>query len=114
MTSVNGTEPGGRARAAQLFNQTWELIEEPARTAEQDRLMLVTACASWLEWDAVGELPSWLRASALEGLARANAAAGRKDERDAYLTAATQALGDIDDPQDRDLIASQLSTVPEI
>ena len=53
-------------------------------------------------------------ASALEGLARANAAAGRKDERDAYFTAATQALRDIDDPQDRDLIASQLSTVPEI
>ncbi len=153
MTSVNDTEPGGRARAAQLFNQTWELIEEPTRTAEQDRLMLVTACASWLEWDAVGtqenraiadwqiahvasllgygdlaiahataafertetgELPSWVRASALEGLARANAAAGRKDERDAYFTAATQALRDIDDPQDRDLIASQLSTVPEI
>jgi hypothetical protein len=115
--------------------------------------MLVTACASWLDWDAVGteenravadwqiahvasllgygdlalahataafertesaELPSWLRASTLEGLARAHAAAGHRAERDAYIERAAAALQDIGDAEDRDLIASQLATVPEL
>lgn len=153
MTSPDETEPTGRARAVQLFNQAWELIDRPARSPEQDRRMLVTACAAWLQWDAVGteenraisdwqiahvasllgygdlalahaaaaleraeasDLPSFVRASALEGLARAHATAGRKDERDAYFEAASAALQDIDDPADRDPIASQLRTVPEI
>jgi hypothetical protein len=37
-----------------LFNRTWELIDQPERTAEEDRLMLVTACAAWYHWDKVG------------------------------------------------------------
>jgi hypothetical protein len=149
-------EPGKDSRrqaAADLFNQAWELIELPDRTPEQDRRMLITACASWLAWDAVGTdenravadwqighiasllgygelaiahataafdraesagLPAWLRASALEGLARAHAAAGHRAERDAYAKRAAAALDDISDTEDRDLIASQLATVPEV
>lgn len=41
-------------------------------------------------------------------------AAGHKAERDAYVEPASAALQDLDDPEDRDLIASQLSTVPEL
>src|ERR1700743_2567195 len=48
------TEAGQRELAKRLFNQAWELIETQGRTPEQDRLMLVTACAAWLHWDAVG------------------------------------------------------------
>ncbi len=140
-----------RALAGQLFNRTWELIELADRTAEQDRMMLVTACAAYLHWDAIGteenraiadwqiahvasllgygdlalahatsalrrvneaKLPGWLHASALEGMARAHAAAGNRAERDAYLHRATEATAQIADTTERDLISSQIATVP--
>ncbi len=146
------TEPVERELAKRLFNQTWELIGTPDRSPEQDRLMLVTACASWLHWDAVGteenraiadwqiahvasllgygalavahataahdrvlaaRLPDWLHASALEGLARAYAAAGDQQSRDEYLRLAKEAVGIVTEPEERDLIASQLATVPD-
>ena len=43
-----------RQVARQLFNKAWELIDCQDRTAEQDRMMLVTSCAAFLHWDAVG------------------------------------------------------------
>lgn len=145
------SEPIQRALAKQLFNQTWELIDTPDRTAEQDRLMLVTACASWLHWDSVGteqnraiadwqiahvasllgygdlaiahatiahdrtraaKLPDWMHASALEGLARAYAAAGDQQSRDEYLRLASEAVSIVIEPEERELIASQIATVP--
>lgn len=54
----------------------------------------------------------WLLASTYEGLARAYAAAGDRTARDAAHRAAEQSLEAIVDPEDRDLIASQLATVP--
>lgn len=153
MTSPDQTDQASRKLAAQLFTETWRLIDLPVRTPEEDRRMLITACAAWLQWDAVGteenravsdwqiahvasllgygdlalahataaferaqsgELPSFMRASALEGLARAHATAGNKAERDACFERASAALHDIEDPEDRDLIAGQLRTVPEI
>ena len=140
-----------RDLAKQLFNQTWQLIEVQDRTAEQDRLMLVTACASFLHWDAVGTeenraiadwqighvasllgygdlalahatsalervqaagLPDWLHASALEGLARAHAAAGHQAERDSYLKQAIEAVTAVTDAEERELISAQIATVP--
>jgi hypothetical protein len=140
-----------RALARELFNRTWELIETGHRTLEQDRMMLVTACASYLHWDAIGteenraiadwqiahvasllgygdlalahatsalrrvqaaSLPDWLHASALEGLARAHAAAGNPAQRDAYLQRATEAVARVADAKERELIASQIATVP--
>jgi len=142
-----------RGLAVALFSETWALIDLPERTPEQDRRMLVTACAAALHWDAVGTdenraisdwqvahaasllgygqlalahataayeragkagAPAWLRASALEGLARAHAAAGHRAERDGYVRRAAAALDIIEEPGERELIASQLATVPAL
>ncbi len=43
-----------RALAAGLFNRTWELLEIPARTAEQDDELVHTAHASRHHWGEVG------------------------------------------------------------
>ena len=140
-----------RELAVALCNEAWALIDMPERTPEQDRWMLVTACAAALHWEAVGTdqhravsdwqiahvasllgygqlalahataafdragkagAPAWLRASVLEGLARAHAAAGHKAERDAYVRRATEGLDAIVEPGERDLIEGQIATVP--
>lgn len=148
MTLTAETE---RQVARQLFNRAWELIDSQDRTAEQDRMMLITACAAYLHWDAVGTeenraiadwqiahvasllgygdlalshatsalgrvraagLPGWLHASALEGLARAHAAAGNQAERDFYLKQAIEAVAAVPDAEERELISAQIATVP--
>jgi hypothetical protein len=57
-------------------------------------------------------VPTWLLASAQEGLARAHAVAGQDDERDRWAAQARQTLTGVDDAEDRELIESQLATVP--
>ena len=42
------------ATAASLFNETWELIEAPDRSGEQDLAMLTAAVASRWHWAKVG------------------------------------------------------------
>jgi hypothetical protein len=59
-------------------------------------------------------LADWVLASSLEGLARAHAVAGHEDERDDYVARARQALESVDDVEDRELIESQIATVPGI
>lgn len=44
-----------RGLAAAMFNATWDLIETPARSAEQDRQMLASAFASRRLWDDIGD-----------------------------------------------------------
>lgn len=58
------------------------------------------------------EVPRWLLASTQEGLARAHAAAGHPQERDRFGAAARKTLTEVDDAEDRELIESQLATVP--
>lgn len=145
------TRDAERDLAKELFNQAWQLIDSQDRTPEQDRLMLVTACASFLHWDAVGTeenraiadwqiahvasmlgygdlalahatsaldrvlvagLPDWLHASALEGMARAHAAAGHQADRDSYLKQAIEAVTAVTDAEERELISAQIATVP--
>ncbi len=48
-------ETGERAVAANLFDEVWELLEMPDRSAAQDERMLHAAHASRLHWDAVGD-----------------------------------------------------------
>lgn len=40
--------------AAELFNETWTLLDKPERTPEEDTRMIHTAHASRLHWEAVG------------------------------------------------------------
>lgn len=56
----------------------------------------------------------WRRASMLEGMARAAAAAGDGDAHVKYYALATEAIAAIPDEEDRALIASQLATVPQL
>ena len=57
-------------------------------------------------------MPLWLLASTQEGLARAHAVAGHDDERDRWAADARATLSEVDDVEDRELIESQLDTVP--
>ena len=43
-----------RALAVQYFNQTWDLIDQPTRSAADDRRMLTLAMASRALWDDIG------------------------------------------------------------
>ena len=56
----------------------------------------------------------WLKASILEGLARAYAAAGDKANRDDYLQQAQTMLEQEPDPENRAVIADQIATVPDV
>lgn len=58
------------------------------------------------------DVPTWMIASAQEGLARAHAVAGNVAERDRWAEDARQTLEAVDDDEDRELIESQLATVP--
>jgi len=51
-------------------------------------------------------------ASRYEGLARAHACAGNDAERDRYIARAKEALANISDADDREVIERQLSSVP--
>jgi hypothetical protein len=56
--------------------------------------------------------PAWLRASLLEGLARAHAANGDQAGRDGAVKRAATILAEETDAEDRGLIADQLASVP--
>ena len=58
------------------------------------------------------QLGDWVIASMYEGSARAHAAAGDRAARDTAYAKADRAVAAIKDAEDRDLIVSQLATVP--
>jgi hypothetical protein len=58
------------------------------------------------------DAPAWLRASLLEGLARAHAACGDGIQRDDAVAAARDALDAEEDPEERAVIEEQLASVP--
>jgi hypothetical protein len=60
---------------------------------------------------ANSEVPTWLRASTCEGLARAHAAAGHPQERDEWIARAKNLLKQVDDADDRQLIEEQLASI---
>jgi hypothetical protein len=138
--------------AKELFNGTWDLIDKPDRSADEDVAMLLSAAASRWHWGRVGgaeqvatgdwqvahvasllglgdlaelfatrnldaavagEWDGWRLASAHEGMARALATRGDSDGRARHIAAAEEALGREPEEEERELIASQLATVPE-
>lgn len=60
------------------------------------------------------DAPAWMRASLLEGMARAHAANGDRVRRDESFAAASSALAEEADDEERQVIADQLATVPEV
>ena len=145
--------PSGDERqlAAQLFNDTWKLLEKESRTPEEVDRLIHMAHASRLHWDNVGDnqnrsmgewqiarvystlgrsepalfhaqrsvdyasragVDAWALASAHEGLARALAIAGdlvaARDARDKAL----QLLDGVSDPEDRQIVAGDIDTLP--
>jgi hypothetical protein len=58
-------------------------------------------------------LDGWLLASVYEGMARAAACAGNAEDRARYTELATGALAAVDDPEEREVIEEQLSSIPD-
>jgi hypothetical protein len=58
------------------------------------------------------DLPDWLRASTAEGLARASAGAGDAEGFERYAAEARELIAALDDEEDRELISSQLASIP--
>ena len=57
-------------------------------------------------------VPDWVRASALEAMARASGVAGDADARERYAAQARDAADGITDPDDRDVVLNDLATLP--
>jgi DNA-binding transcriptional MerR regulator len=57
-------------------------------------------------------IPRWLVASAHEGLARAHAVAGSREEARAEVAAARAALAEVPDPADRQVVEDDLAGIP--
>ena len=55
----------------------------------------------------------WLRASVFEGMARAAAVAANDEDRARYTTLAYEALEEVTDPEEREVIEEQLATIPD-
>lgn len=60
------------------------------------------------------DLPTWLKASTHEGMARAHAAAGQKDEYTYEVDLTRALLEKVADADDRTLVESQLASIPPL
>jgi hypothetical protein len=58
-------------------------------------------------------LDGWVLASAYEGMARANAVAGYREERDRYTALSESVLATVEDPEEREVIEEQLQSIPD-
>ena len=65
-----------------------------------------------LERAESAELPTWLVASMCEGMARAHATAGDRSGYERFAARARDLLARVDDAEDRELIESQLASIP--
>jgi hypothetical protein len=140
-----------RDLAVQLFNLSWELLEKPARTEDENFELLNAAFGSRYHWSFVGgseqfivgdwmisraaadvgeshlaltfaqraydeaqrvAVPDWLHASVCEGLTRAYAANGDELRREEWFARTKQVVALIVDAEDRELIESQLASIP--
>ena len=90
----------------------WLVSHVASRLGHADLALDFAAAAHERVSTSSEPLPTWLVASTLEGLARAHAAAGHDEERDAYAADARRVLEAVDDDEDRDIVESQLATVP--
>jgi hypothetical protein len=149
----NGTmteEQFHKKMAVDLFNRTWDLLDKPERTPEENDELVHAGHASRYHWSKVGtplelargeqqlshiyavlkraepalyhgqraleicranDIADFDIAFAYEALARANAVAGNRPERDRYVELARAAADGIAKEDDRKYFLSQLETV---
>jgi hypothetical protein len=101
-------EAGGTAK--NLAISDWQVAHAASLAGLADTAMAFARAA--VERTESASLPVWMQASAREGLARAYAAAGDRAGYDREAQRATELLADVDDPEDRDLVRSQLASIP--
>lgn len=140
-----------RALGAWCFNRTWELMDKPDRSAEEDEEMLMTTFASGYHWSRVGTPVNFGRsewqiarvyvllgnarealhharrcleitegaglgdfdlAFAYEGMARALALSGQREEARAFAERAAAAGEEIREDDDRQIFMADLATLP--
>jgi hypothetical protein len=103
---------GASGGEMQRRNGDWQVAHVASLIGLGD-LALLFAQRTLTSAEAEG-LDGWALASAHEGMARAHAALNNAEGRAHHITAAKAALDREPDAEDRDLIASQLATVPEV
>ena len=140
-----------RRFAVDLFNRSWDILDQAERTPADEEELLAVAFASRWHWDQIGgdeeravgdhqiakvasllghgdlalryatlalerteaaAWGGWRLAAAYEGMARAHAAAGDTAARAEWVAKTEAALAAIPDPEERQVIADQLATVP--
>jgi hypothetical protein len=90
----------------------WLVAHVASRLGLADLALDFAAAAHERATTSSQEMPAWLVASTLEGRARAHAVAGHQEERDAFAADARRVLEAVDDDEDREIVESQLATVP--
>jgi len=83
-----------------------------AAVALGDPVLCVQFALLAVERTESSDMPMWMKASAYEGLARAYSVSGEGDLRDDCIQKASDYLQLETDEEDREVIASQLATVP--
>ena len=94
----------------EIVTGDWQVAHVAALVGQSD-LSLAFASAAY-ERASRSDVPDWLMASACEGLARAHAAAGHVAEREAWIAKAREHLKHVDDDEDRELVDSQIASIP--
>jgi hypothetical protein len=154
--SISVTPEVHRRLAVDCFNTTWQYLDKPDRTREDDDTMLHMAHASRHHWGVVGtpvnlgrgewqisrvyavlgraepalhharryleiceenkigDIGDFDLAFAYEALARGYAVAGDKIQRDTFVEKAREAGKQIVEDDDRELLASDLASIPEV
>jgi hypothetical protein len=100
----NVGEPVTLARGEWLCSRVYVVLKRPSSA-----IWHAHRCLELLTEFGGGE--SWDEAAAYEGLARAYALAGSKNERNAWLGKAREALKSIADPNEREPIEEDLKTI---
>jgi hypothetical protein len=97
-----------RQLAVDLFNATWQLLDTPDRSSDDDLRMIHMAHASRHLWAQVGEPVNLARGE--WQVSRVYAVLGRV-ERDRRLAQARTAAEAVADPEDREHLDADLDTV---
>lgn len=102
----------GIGTAENLAAGDWMVAHVASTVGYADLALDYAASAHERAVGAGEDVPTWLLASTQEGLARAHAVAGQDDERDRWAAESRHTLEAVDDAEDRELIESQLASVP--